>query len=206
MIDNPDGGVFGLNRREFLLGSAALPLIAQNRKGAPPPNIVLILADDLASYMLGCYGATEIRTPNIDELAKGGMRFINCFTCAPTDSACRATMFTGRTPMQHGLQDFLTSRPVEDPPQGQFAPPPGFSSEVMLSDVLAGHGYHCGYVGRWDMGSDQTPQHNFEYWYTMLPGSEAASYQDPRMSLNGQIVNEIRLSARPYYPARYSLP
>ena len=47
------------------------------------PNILLILADDLADWMLGCYGNKEIRTPNIDLLARSGMRFQNSFVCTP---------------------------------------------------------------------------------------------------------------------------
>ncbi|MCQ8811699.1 sulfatase-like hydrolase/transferase, partial [Escherichia coli] len=61
----------------------------------PRPNIVFILADDLASWMLGCYGNREIKTPNIDRLAQGGMRFINHSVCTPICSASRATIFTG---------------------------------------------------------------------------------------------------------------
>ncbi len=138
--------------------------------------------------MVGCYGNREIKTPNIDALARGGMRFVNNYVCTPICSASRATLFTGRTPMQHGIEDFLTDRPIENPPQGQFAPPATFSSEVMLSDILAARGYRCGYTGKWHMGSDQTPQHRFDNWYSMLGGS--ASYQNPKMSVNGQIVDE----------------
>ncbi len=150
--------------------------------------MLLIIADDLASWMVGCYGNREIRTPNIDALARGGTRFINNYVCTPICSPSRATLFTGRTPMQHGIQDFLTDRPIETPPQGQLAPPASFSSEVMLSDILAAQGYRCGYTGKWHMGSDQTPQHQFDYWYSMLGGS--TTYQNPRMSFNGQLVDE----------------
>jgi arylsulfatase A-like enzyme len=179
---------YSLNRRKFLVGAAGVPLFAQKRAAVAPPNVLLIMAGQLPAYALGCYGSKEIHTPNIDRLAKGGMRMMSCFGCAPAGSANRATLYTGRTPMQHGIQDFLTDRPVENPPQGQFAPPPSFQNEIMLSDILAAQGYRCGYVGRWDMGSDQTPQHKFEYWYTMLAGP--GSYQNPRMSLNGQTVEE----------------
>jgi arylsulfatase A-like enzyme len=58
----------------------------------------------------------------------------------------------------------------------------------MISDLLAGAGYNCGYVGKWHMGNDQQPQHQFKYWYTMLGGS--APYQNPRMSRNGEVVQE----------------
>ncbi len=176
-----------MKRREFLLATAGAPFLAEKRKTEARPNIVIIMADGLPAYALGCYGSREVRTPNIDRLARGGLKLVNCFACAPADSANRATILTGRTPMQHGIQDVLTDRPVENPPRGQFAPPPTFSNELMLSDVLGQHGYRCGYAGRWGMGSDQTPQHKFDYWYALLG---PAAYQTPRMSLNGQVVEE----------------
>ncbi len=161
-----------LTRRELLFAAAGAPVIAQtaNRR----PNILLILADDLGAWMLGCYGNREIRTPNIDLLARGGTRFIGNFVCTPIGSASRATLLTGRTPRQHGIQDFLTPEPVENPPQGQGAPPASFQSEVMISDLLAGAGYHCGYAGKWDMGNDQKPQHGFKHWFTL--GAEQEGY------------------------------
>src|SRR4051794_1999656 len=100
---------------------AAGAAFAADKRAVQRPNIVLILADDLASWMLGCYGNKEIRTPNIDALARAGVRFINSFVCTPVGPPSRATLFTGRLPHQHGIQDFLTRTPVENPPQGQLA-------------------------------------------------------------------------------------
>jgi choline-sulfatase len=178
-----------LTRRHFFLGSLALPAAAQQRPAAPQrPNIVLILADDLASWMLGCYGNKEIRTPHIDLLARTGTRFTNSFAVTPSGSASRATLFTGRTPAQHGIHDFLTPNPVENPPQGQAAAPPSFRNERMISDLLAGAGYECGYSGKWHMGNDDEPQHGFKYWYTIAGGS--GPYQNPEMNLNGKRVQE----------------
>ena len=97
-----------LSRRHFFLSSLAPALAAKKAPPAPRPNIVMIVADDLAAWMLGCYGNKEIRTPNIDLLARGGVRFINNFVVTPVCSASRATLFTGRTPRQHGIHDFLT--------------------------------------------------------------------------------------------------
>ena len=145
---------------------------------------MLILADDLASWMLGCYGNREIRTPNIDLLARGGTRFINSFVCTPICSASRATLFTGRVPRQHGIHDFLTSDPIAQPPQGQREPPPSFAREVMISDVLASHGYNCGYTGKWHMGADEKPGHGYSYTYTFRGGS--SGYQNPTMYENGE--------------------
>ncbi len=176
-----------LSRRSFLASSAA-PVLAQRRAAGSRPNIVLIVADDLAAWMLGCYGNQEIKTPNIDLLARTGTRFVNSYVCTPICSASRATLFTGRAPRQHGIHDFLTPNPVENPPQGQAAPPASFAREIMISDILAKNGYNCGYVGKWHMGDDQKPQHGYRFWYSMLGGG--SPYQDPRMSRDGEIVQE----------------
>src|SRR5438132_4752463 len=72
---------------------------------APRPNIVLILADDLGFSDLGCYGS-EIATPNLDQLAAGGLRFTQCYNCArccPT----RAALLTGLYPHQAGVGHML---------------------------------------------------------------------------------------------------
>ena len=138
--------------------------------------------------MVGCYGNREIRTPNIDQLARGGTRFTQHFVVTPICSASRATLFTGRVPRQHGIHDFLTANPIAQPPQGQAAPPPSFAKEVMISELLAGRGYNCGYVGKWHMGDDTRPGRGFQFTYTMAGGSR--SYTDPEMFRNGEKVSE----------------
>ncbi|HLY17614.1 MAG TPA: sulfatase-like hydrolase/transferase [Bryobacteraceae bacterium] len=74
-----------LNRRNFLFGALAAPVLAATKKTQTieRPNIVLIAAEDLGAYMLGCYGNTEIHTPNIDRLALTGVRFATNFSCSP---------------------------------------------------------------------------------------------------------------------------
>ena len=177
-----------VTRRQILAGAAALAKREKKGQQERPPSILLILADDLAAWMIGIYGNKEIQTPGIDLLARQGTRFSNHLVSTPADSPSRATLFTGRTAMQHGIQDFLTPHPVATPPQGQLAPPASFAHEIMLSDLLAAHGYQCGYAGKWHMGADEQPQHAFKYWYTMLAND--GGYQDPAMSWNGQTVQE----------------
>ena len=138
--------------------------------------------------MVGCYGNKEIKTPNIDNFARGGLRFTNAFCTTPICSPSRATFFTGRVPRQHGIHDFLTENPIADPPQGQKGVPEAFESEVMISDLLSKQGYKCGYVGKWHLGNDAKPGHGYSYTYTMLGGER--SYRDPEMSLNGTMVQE----------------
>jgi arylsulfatase A-like enzyme len=74
-----------LNRRHFLFGTLAAPVLAATKKALPVerPNIVLIVAEDLGAHMVGCYGNTEVHTPNIDRLAQVGVRFAASFSCAP---------------------------------------------------------------------------------------------------------------------------
>lgn len=152
-------------RRSFLAGAAAAPLFAQKRgrKGEPPgpkPNILLIMADEVPSWVLGCYGGAEIPTPNIDRMAAAGSRFIRSFACTPVAAANRITILSGRTPRQHGVH------------QGGAAAPATFGAERLLSDELGGAGYHSGYAGLWD-ASQGAPGHGFTAAPAGSQGSEA---------------------------------
>ena len=180
-------------RRSFLTSAAAAPLLARashGEKGSPfaRPNFVLIVAEDLAAWMLGCYGNLELKTPNLDKLAASGVRFINNFACTPASSASLATLLTGRIPRQHGIADYLTSTPGKNPERGQSAPPASFSTEVLLPDVLSPAGYHCGFVGRWNLGNDEHPGHGFSEAVTMPSGDPVAT--NPAVLLNGQTTQE----------------
>src|SRR5208337_342685 len=113
MIGDPTG--MNCTRRAFL-GSTAAPLLApalraQKGTASARPNLVLLVAEDLAAWMLGCYGNLEIKTPNLDRLAASGTRFLNHFLCTPASSASRATLLTGRISQQHGIADYLTATP-----------------------------------------------------------------------------------------------
>ena len=114
-----------LSRRHFFLSSLALPALAAKKPAGETPNILLILAENLPAWILGCYGNREVQTPHIDRLAQTGTRFLNHFASAPLAGSARATLLTGRTPVQ--LKD-------------ADAPPPG---EAALDKILAGVGYAC---------------------------------------------------------------
>jgi arylsulfatase A-like enzyme len=110
-----------LSRRHFFFGSLALPSLAATKPLGEQPNVLLILVDGLPSWILGCYGNREVRTPNIDLLARTGTRFLSHYACAPVAEKARAALLTGRTTMQ--LKD---------------------SGEVTLEKLLGGIGYACG--------------------------------------------------------------
>lgn len=137
-----------LTRRSFLAATAA-PALAQ-RRAAPRPNILLILAENLPAHALGCYGNQEIHTPNLDLLARSGARFSFHVSVSPAPLAARASLLTGLTPRQHGIDD------------GQ--PSPRSASVQFLHEILAPAGYVCGFAGHWGLRPSGPPQQGFQFW------------------------------------------
>src|SRR5438046_566062 len=92
-----------LSRREFIAATAA----ATQASGAPTrrPNFILFLADDLGCHDIGAWGATDLKTPNIDALAANGARFTNWYAAAPVCAPSRAALLTGRYPIRAGVPD-----------------------------------------------------------------------------------------------------
>ena len=70
---------------------------------AQPPNIIIIMADDLGYGDLGCYGHPSIRTPNLDRMAAEGLRFTDFYSGAPLCTPSRAALMTGRLPIRSGM-------------------------------------------------------------------------------------------------------
>jgi len=119
-----------------------------------PPNIVLILIDDLGWADLPCYGNQFHETPAIDRLAATGQRFTDFYAAAPVCSPARASLMSGQYPARLGLTDFVPGhwRPFE-----QVIVPPIIDHlplEVQsLAEVLKPAGYTSGYFGKWHLGS-----------------------------------------------------
>ena len=112
------------------------------RSSHQPPNIVLIVIDDLGYGDLGCYGSELHETPNMDALAKGGMRFTDFHTNGPVCSPTRAAIMTGQYQQRSGIESAIG-----------FVTDEGVSLEkVMISEMLAERGYVCGVVGKWHLG------------------------------------------------------
>jgi arylsulfatase A-like enzyme len=111
--------------------------------GAPAPNFVVILADDLGHNDVGFNGATTIRTPHIDALAASGARFLQ-FYVQPLCSPTRAALLTGRYPMRQGLQVGVVR------PWAQYGLP---LDERTLPQALKDAGYGTFIVGKWHLGA-----------------------------------------------------
>lgn len=108
---------------------------------AQKPNIIYILGDDLGYSELGCYGNKFNETPNLDKLAKLGVRFTNAYAAAPVSSPSRAALMTGQYPARIGITDYLR------PDAGQFLD----TTYVTLPEALRSNGYHTGIIGKWHL-------------------------------------------------------
>ena len=120
----------------------------------PPPNVVLIVADDLGWADLGCYGSRFHRTPNLDRLAAEGCRFTQAYAACPVCSPTRAALMTGKYPARLHLTDWLPGR--GDRPDQRLLQPPFRQQlpleEDTLAEVLHGGGYTTGLIGKWHLG------------------------------------------------------
>src|SRR4030043_853896 len=76
----------------------------------PKPNVIFILLDDFGYADLGCYGSRYYKTPNIDRLARGGIRFTNAYAACPVSSPTRASIMTGRYPVNTGIIAWIPAR------------------------------------------------------------------------------------------------
>ena len=140
--------------RGSALRSVAAVLVCAGAAGAAErPNVVLILADDLAWSDPACYGSRWHDTPNLDRLAREGMRFTQAYAPAPICSASRAAILTGRSPARLGFE-FVTKAGPGRQALGQPLLPPPFTldlpiEEVTVAEALTGAGYATGFFGKW---------------------------------------------------------
>jgi arylsulfatase A-like enzyme len=132
-----------VSRRDLLSGAAAFAGAATQAGAAAtrPPNFVLFLADDLGCHDIGAWGATDLKTPNIDALAASGARFTDWYAAAPVCAPSRSAVLTGRYPIRAGVPD-------NGPPLGP--------SERTIASLLKPAGYATGIFGKWHLGS--TPE------------------------------------------------
>jgi len=133
-----------IERRDFLKATAAglavgtltnpRKIWAADSKGKP--NIVFVFADQLRSFSLGCYGNDELKTPNIDRLAKEGVTFTNAISTAPVCGPFRGMLMSGNFPMKNGM--VLTDHILRNP--GPY-----------FAEACKSAGYRTGYIGKWHL-------------------------------------------------------
>jgi arylsulfatase len=132
---------------------------AAARQGDSPPNIVLIVADDLGYGELGCYGQQHIKTPHIDALAKAGMRFTDFYCGAPVCAPSRCVLMTGRHLGHASVQDNgnkLDKRTAARLKQEFGWEFPGQNplpdNDVTIAELLKQRGYATAAIGKWGLG------------------------------------------------------
>ena len=142
----------------------------------PRPNIVLINADDLGYGDLGCYGNKEMVAPNIDRLAKEGVRCTQFYVTWPACTPSRAGLLTGRYPQRNGLYDMIRNDMVNyghKYTEAEYALSPEMTlgldeRETTIAETLKSAGYTCGVVGKWDSGRARRYlplQRGFDFFY-----------------------------------------
>jgi arylsulfatase A len=130
-------------RRAFLLFVVAIACVRAG--AAPKPNFIFIMADDLGYGDIGCYGSTRIKTPNIDALAKGGMRFTDYHSNGPVCSPTRAALLTGRYQQRCNLEGVVTAK-------GSARQTGMPLQERTFAEALKAAGYRTGLFGKWHLG------------------------------------------------------
>ncbi|MCW8130393.1 MAG: sulfatase [Planctomycetota bacterium] len=132
------------------------------------PNVVMILMDDLGWKDLGCTGSTFYETPNLDKLAKQGMRFTDAYASCPVCSPSRASIMTGKYPARVGVTNFIDWSGKHHPLRGRLIDAPYLKqlpqSEISLARALKSAGYRTCHVGKWHLGGEgHFPQdHGFD--------------------------------------------
>lgn len=162
------------------------------------PNVVFILADDLGYRELGSFGQQMIRTPNLDALAKQGMRLTQHYcgnaVCAPS----RCVLMTGKNPGHAYVRDNKST-----PPEGQQPIP---DSEVTLAELMKGQGYATGAFGKWGLGGPESSgrplNQGFDRFFGYNCQSHAHSYYPSYLWDNDR---HIELNNSPPVPGHASL-
>ncbi|MEJ6718238.1 MAG: sulfatase-like hydrolase/transferase [Akkermansiaceae bacterium] len=140
----------------FLALTLLLPLRAE------PPNILMILADDMGYGDLGCYGSLQIETPVLDKLAAKGIRCTDGYVCANVCAPSRAGLLTGRHPQRFGFEHNLNKAFPTLPERLGIS-----VDQKTIADHLKKAGYRTSLIGKWHVGDSVTG---------MLPNARGFDY------------------------------
>jgi arylsulfatase A len=188
----------------FVFAFTVLTITLPARASEPPPNVVLIVSDDQGYNDLGIL-APELKTPNLDRLAREGVRLTSFYVAWPACTPSRAAFLTGRYPQRNGIYDMIRN---EAPDYGYQYKPSEYevtferiggmdTREVILPQYLKSAGYISGIFGKWDLGSLQRflpLQKGFDDFYgivnTGVDFYTHERYGVPSMFRNNELTEE----------------
>ena len=182
-------------------------------------NIVIVMTDDQGAWAMGCSGNCELKTPNLDRIARNGMRFENFYCASPVCSPARASFMTGKIPSSHGVHDWLAKGQISEEslsdelkaafeaeeteykyiwPKHSLKGDKGvryLDAHKTFTEVLAENGYECGLSGKWHIGAADEKQAGFSYWSTCAIGGadyyNAVVLKDGKMEMiSGEYVTD----------------
>ncbi len=154
------------------------------------PNIILLIADDLGYADLGCYNGLP-STPNLDQLAKNGIRFTDFYAAAPNCSPSRAGLLTGRSPSRIGVYNYI---PAGHPMHLR-------AEEVTIAELLKKKNYRTGQFGKWhlsslppyeSLGQPQPDEQGFDHSLGTTNNAQPSHLNPVNFIRNGQAVGEIK--------------
>ncbi len=153
-----------------------------------PPNIILIMADDLGYNELGSYGQKIIKTPRIDQLAEEGMRFTDFYAGSPVCAPSRCVLLTGKHTGHAYIRDNYELGGYTDETEGGQLPLPPLTETI--GTLLKKQGYITGVIGKWGLGgpgSTGVPnKQGFDYFYGYLCQKQAHNYYPTHLWENEQ--------------------
>ncbi|MBM3786309.1 MAG: twin-arginine translocation pathway signal protein [Acidobacteria bacterium] len=177
-----------MTRRAFL--SAAVAAAQSPRR----PNVVLFLSDDMGWADLGCYGATDIRTPNIDRLAREGVKLTDCYSNGPVCTPTRCGLMTGRYQQRYGKGMEWALLPSDT---GVGLPP----RHTTIARLLKNAGYKTAIHGKWHLGREPefNPIHHGFDEYFGLRGGNVDMYSKEDRFKNYDLYDGLQESRVPGY-------
>jgi arylsulfatase A-like enzyme len=184
-------------RSPFIIVVLAFTILARIASAAPP-NILIILADDMGYGDLGCLGSEHLSTPHLDALAASGVLCSQAYVASPVCSPSRAGLITGRDPRRFGYEGNLN----QDAPNYATRPellglPPG---ELTLGDHLRTTGYQTALIGKWHLGKGDgfhPNQRGFDHFCGMLGGSHRY-FPNPNKNQLERNGEPLRTFSHPY--------